>query len=135
MTVRSDKLRRFEYSTRVTSVAKQTQRTELQRDIDAWLAAGNRIQEAAPLVVQPRRSRREPTPEASKPFRQRAPWSDAEVEYVRQLKAQGLTHAQAAKRISEMCGVERGRQAVESLCHLRGIPSVFVKRPKREAKA
>jgi hypothetical protein len=131
--IHSDKIRRFEYSTTVTPVAKQIQRTKLQRDIDDWLAAGNQIQEAPPLVVQPRRVRSgRARPEGK--GRSRTPWSDAEVDAVRELKAQGFSHSQVARAIHERFGREIGRGAIESLCHLRGIPSVFIKKPPREKK-
>lgn len=137
--IHSDKIRRFEYSTTATSAAKSAQRTELQRDIDAWLAAGNKIQEAPPLVVQPRRCR--PSPEAPEVAQQAAikkrrfnSYSADEIAVVRTLKARGLTHQEVADALTDQFRVRRTRNSVEHLCIDHGIPSAFVRREPRAGK-
>jgi hypothetical protein len=134
--IHSDKIRRFEYSTTVTPVAKQIQRTKLQRDIDDYFANGGTVHVIPSPEPQPKIRKavepKAPTKPAS--TKKRRLWTDPEIDMVRELKAQGFSHSQVARAIHERFGREIGRGAIESLCHLRGIPSVFIKKPPREKK-
>jgi hypothetical protein len=133
----SDKLIRFERHDQDLTT-KQQLRTDLQNDIAAWEAAGGRIQEAPPLVVVPRRIRSEiASAEVMRATRKRRfnSYSESEIAAVKKLKAQGLTHAETAVRMTELFGITRSRNSIEHLCIDYGIVSVFVKKPKRISKS
>lgn len=128
----SDKLIRFERHEQDLTT-KQQQRSQLEIDIAAWKAAGGRIQEAPPLTIAPRRIRAVSVAEEvlRVPKKRRFnSYSESEIAEVKKLKAQGLTHAEAAVRMTELFGITRSRNSIEHLCIDYGIPSVYVKKPR-----
>jgi hypothetical protein len=137
MTARSEQFRRFEYSTNLTTTAKDIERTALQRDIDAWLRAGNTIQVAPPLEVKPRPIRKavEPAPVASikeKPTPPPPkPWSEDELQAVRYMKARGMSNASSAMALNAVFGNGRTSGAVKAASQANRIYRAPVPKVKK----
>lgn len=97
---------------------RDAERAELQAEVDAYLAAGGTIRSAPTLEPVPRPPHKGPAVSAQ---RIRKPWSPAEVDMVRKMRAEGSSLRLIAEAVTQAFGYPRSRPSVEALCAMRSI--------------
>jgi hypothetical protein len=121
--IQSDKLRRF--SSPAVEI-KNGVRNELQREIDEWLAQGNKISvvQSYEFVPKPIIERTERIQSVRKKYVPTSWDNKIEVQALKYMKACGLVNKEVAEALKKVFGTNRSVNAIRSFCTRHNVESL-----------